>query len=366
MRGAALALLLLSMPLAGCGAPPGPPLAPPPPPPLQGTPTEADIAGAARAFRGQEAFGWVQRQVLVPVDCGPAPPPGNAAGCLRPRYRVPGTEGNNATAALLAAAMAGAGWDVSWDNFTATFEGRPVPAHNVVAERRGASERTLYLGAHYDSRPCADKDPDPAKRGMPVLGANDGASGVGVLLALAESLGTRNLTLTLRFVFFDAEDMGDGGAGCGRGTAWAQGSAHYAASLTEEDVRDAMGLVLLDIVGDNHLELRREARSAQAPHRALQDHLWAWAAKLNHTQFLDATGPAILDDHVPFQQRGIAAVDVIHLDDDGRDMFPDTHHTTFDDLAHVSPASLEAVGQTVLAALLAWEAGGPGAGRPST
>lgn len=347
MRAGVLAVLLLGPLLAGCMGTP-PPAAPPtplPPPP----PGDEVILEAARAFRGHTAFNHVLAQVAGSCPPGTAP-----EGATCPRYRIPGTEGNNATARLLAESLAAMGLQVVWDNFTAAIDGRPVPAHNVGAQRSGSSGRTLYLGAHYDTRPCADKDPVGQNRTQPVLGANDGASGVAVLLHLLSLLQGRSLNLTLHVVFFDAEDAGDGGLGCGRATAWAQGSAHYAARLDDNEVGRALGMVLVDMPGDPALELRRERASAQAPHRALQDDLWAWAARLGHAQFRNETGPAILDDHTAFQRRGIRSVDVIHLDG-GADPFPDSHHTTFDDLEHVSPASLEAVGETLLAAVLAWD-----------
>lgn len=352
MRAVLLGLMVV---LAGCAAPP-PGERPPPPPPPAAPPTapppsQADLAAEARAFDGLAAWHLAAMQVAAD-GCSPAPPGATPLCAWQPRHRTPGSEGSNATAERLAAALRDAGWAVRFEPFDATFEGRALPARNVVADRAGATEALLILGAHYDTRPCADKDPDPANRTRPVLGANDGASGVAVLLHLAQLLEGRAMNLSLRVVFFDAEDMGDAGLGCGRGTPWAQGSEHHAAAMPDEEVRRARGMVLLDMVGDAGLELRREGASAAPPHRALQDGLWSWAARLGHPQFLDASGPRITDDHLPFQQRGIAAVDVIHLDDDGRDVFPGSHHTTFDDLDRLSPASLEAVGETVLAALL--------------
>jgi Zn-dependent M28 family amino/carboxypeptidase len=303
----------------------------------------------ALAFDGARAMALAAAQ----LDCGDSP------GCVGVRYRIPGTPGNDEVAALLAGWMRGAGLAVRTDNFTATFDGAPLAAHNVVAERPGSGSGTLYLGAHYDSRPCADKDPDAAKRQLPVPAANDGASGVAVLAELAQLLQGRPMNLTLRFVFFDAEDMGDGGRGCGSGSAWAQGSEHYAGGLTDAEVAQARGMVLLDMVGDAELELRRESNSAYSPHRDLQDAVWGWAARLGHAQFRDELGGPVLDDHLPFQRRLIPSLDVIHLDGSAdRDPFPATHHTTSDDLAHLRAASLEAVGQSLMAAVLAWDGGG--------
>jgi glutaminyl-peptide cyclotransferase len=350
MRAAPLLALLLLC--AGCAAPP-PHDSPPPTAPPAGPPGGADLAAEARAFDGMAA--WHLAAAQVADGCSPVPPGAVDLCPWEPRHRIPGSDGSNRTQAWMVAQLQQAGFRAGWHNFTATFEGRPLPGANVWGERPGRGEGLLLLGAHYDSRPCADKDPDPAKRSLPVLGANDGASGVGALLHLADLLAGRAMNLTVRIVFFDAEDMGDAGLGCGKGTPWAQGSAAYAANLTAAEVQRARGLLLLDMVGDQALELRREGHSAQGRNRALQDEVWAWAARLGHGQFRNETSLAITDDHLPFVQRGIPSVDLIHLDA-GQDPFPATHHTTSDDLGHLSPASLEAVGEVVLAQVLAMDA----------
>jgi len=332
------ALLLLVLLLAGCAEPPRPP-------PDGAAPTAEQAALAqAGAFDGGRALAFVRAQVCEP---------GGAAGACSPHYRIPGTEGNNATARLIAAEMAHAGWDVTWDAFTAQREGQPVPAHNVLATKRGSGNGTLMVAAHYDSRPCADED--AVNTSAPVLGANDGGSGVAVMLELAQLLGGRAMNHTLRFAFVDAEDMGDSGHGCGQGTAWAQGAEHDARNLSAAQVGDIRALLLLDLVGDPGLRLPREGLSAQGANRPVLDRVWALGHALGHAQFLDEAGPSIDDDHVPYIRRGVPSVDVIDLRQ-GSNVFPPSHHTTWDDMDHVSPSSLAAVGQAVLAALVAWDA----------
>ncbi|HEV8359764.1 MAG TPA: M28 family peptidase [Candidatus Thermoplasmatota archaeon] len=349
-RALALALALVAPALAGCSTPPAPP--PPDGPPLPPL-TAAQILEAARAFNGSRALELARAQVLDGARCRDRP----ASECDPRIFRVTGTQGNNQTAGLIAQQARQAGFDARLDAFDAAFEGATLPAHNVIATRAGATNRTLYLAAHYDTRPCADKDPDPARRVEPVLGANDGASGVAAVLEVARVLGAQPRNLTITLLFFDAEDMGDGGHACGASTSWAQGSAHHASTLSRDEVADAVGLVLLDMVGDADLTLRREAASALGAHRALQDDVWTWAARLGHAQFRNDTGWRVLDDHHAYQQAGLRAIDVIHLDDGlvDADQFPATHHTTFDDLDHLRAASLQAVGETVLAAALAWD-----------
>src|SRR5439155_11256162 len=108
---------------------------------------------------------------------------------------------------LISSHLEAAGWNVSRDPFTGTYRCANVSMHNVVGERAGTSGKLVILGAHYDTRPIAESDPDPANRTKPIPGANDGASGVGVLLELARSLA--GVQDTVRLVFFDAEDGGD-------------------------------------------------------------------------------------------------------------------------------------------------------------
>jgi Zn-dependent M28 family amino/carboxypeptidase len=200
------------------------------------------------------------------------------------------------------------------------------PIKNIVG-RRGAGHGRTILGAHYDTRLVADQDPDPAKRLDPVPGANDGASGVAVLLELARTLPTDILDVEL--VFFDAEDNGyiDG-------WDWVLGSRAFVTSLATTP--DAM--ILVDMVGDTDLRLPREANSDAA----LTASIWGVANRLGHGEiFIDEMGPAILDDHVPFLEAGIPAVDIIDFD-------YDYWHTTQDTPDKVSAESLEIVGSTIL------------------
>ncbi|HUR70252.1 MAG TPA: M28 family peptidase [Candidatus Thermoplasmatota archaeon] len=333
----ALFALLAVVLVAGCTLPgpaPTPTSASPPTPAVTPTPGPT----YAPRFDGAKAHGWVERQVRD--DAGQV------------RYRIPGTEGNAEVARLVDAELSGLGFAVHWHFFNATFGCEQVPMHNVVAERAGTSGRVLVLAAHYDTRPIADKDPDPALRAHPVIGANDGASGVAVLLELARVLPPTNDTV--RLVFFDGED-GGGYKNAGRTvcTDWILGSRAYAASLTQAEVDAMDALVLVDMIGDADLSIPREGYTvADADARAVQDQVYAAAKRLGHAQFLDRTSYQIEDDHVPFLERGVPAVDLIHLLP-APGVFPAWHHTVADDLDQVSAGSLDAVGETLEAWLAA-------------
>ena len=205
-----------------------------------------------------------------------------------------------------------------------------LATYNIIA-KRGGSKPWVIVGAHYDSRFYADMDPDPAKRNKPVPGANDGASGVAVLLELGRVL-PPELKNQVWLVFFDAEDNGQI-----PGFDWILGSQAFVAELqTYPD-----SVLIVDMVGDKELELFYEANSDPD----LSVELWNIAAELGKSQFIPLQKHRLLDDHIPFREIGISAVDIIDFD------YP-YWHTTEDTLDKISPESLGAVGETILSWLL--------------
>lgn len=207
--------------------------------------------------------------------------------------------------------------------------------------------RRFVLATHVDTRPWADADPDPSRRAEPVVGANDGTSGLAIVLELASLLPSR-LPPDVGFsvVLFDGEELGrpqDLSAYCA-------GSRHLAATFEPERhpelARAELGIVL-DMVGDADLRIMPEASSRRF-HPALVDHIWATAADLGVGAFEGGTiGPNVLDDHTFLSQIGIPSVLVID-----RDYTP--WHTTDDTIDRVSARSLEAVGTVVLESLVRW------------
>jgi glutaminyl-peptide cyclotransferase len=191
----------------------------------------------------------------------------------------------------------------------------------------GAGHPYYLLGAHYDSRALADRDPDPMSRTFPVPGANDGASGVAVLLGLARSL-SPDLPGQVCLVFFDAEDQGDLA-----GWDWIQGSSYFAEHLQGRPD----GVAVVDMVGDSDLNIYREGNSDPA----LTEAIWDVAADYGfEQQFQDSFKYTMLDDHLPFVEKGIPAALLIDFD------YP-WWHTAGDTLDKVSAESLDAVGTTL-------------------
>lgn len=238
--------------------------------------------------------------------------------------RTPGSAAHRTVRAWMLDELSAAGWQAAEQPLTVAGHG----VVNVVA-RRGQGRPWVVLGAHYDSRLWADHDPDPARRRDPVPGANDGASGVAVLLELARSL-PPDTPGTVWLVFFDAEDNGN----IPGWEDWSLGARGFVAAL--DDHPDAA--VVVDMVGDADLTLYRERNSTPA----LVDAIWQQAAASGFGQvFLPLPKYRMVDDHLPFLQAGIPAVDIIDFD------YP-YWHTTADTADKVSADSLRAVGQTLM------------------
>ncbi len=263
------------------------------------------------SFDGATAMGYLQQQ----CDFGPRPPGStNLSSCRE----------------YIVSTLGSFGWDVRLQNFTY----RGVACANIIA--RGspdAANISIVLGAHYDTRPVADQDPDPANRQHPILGANDGASGVAVLLELARVLPVAARQY-VELVFFDAEDSGGV-----NGWEWIVGSTYYVGQLDDERRAGLHAMILLDMVGDSSAQFLRERSST----RTLQDNLWSIAAELGYSStFIDSFGAYVIDDHTPFLDAGMPAVDIIQ-----NNPFPPYWHTLADTPDKCSASSLERVGSVV-------------------
>jgi len=257
-------------------------------------------------FDGERALSDVQAQVALGA-------------------RVPGSAAHTAVRAYITEQLTAAGWTVT----TLTAERMGHPIFNLMASR-GQPDAPVLLMAHYDSRMSADNDPDPANAALPVPGANDGASGVAVLLELARVLPPET---PAQLAFVDAEDQGRL-----PGWDWILGSR----ALVEQ-IPPPQALILLDMIGDAELNIHPERNSDPA----LTESIWQTAADLGYAEFFPAQPKyRVIDDHVPFLERGVAAVDLIDLD------YP-YWHTLQDTPDKVSAHSLQVVGDVLLAWLKA-------------
>ena len=254
-------------------------------------------------FDGKRAY----RHVIAQMEFGP---------------RITGTEGNLKTGDYIGEQLKEVGWSVEFQDFTY----RDTPVRNVIGRANAGKGSIIILGAHYDTRRWADQD--SAHPRDPVPGANDGASGVAVLLELARVLDLRQVRHEIWLAFFDAEDEGriDG-------WGWIVGSTYMANNLPTQP--EAM--ILLDMIGDADQGIYFDRNSD----RALSEKIWKIAGQLGYgDHFIPEVRWAMIDDHTPFAQRGIPAVDIIDFD------YP-YWHTVADTADKVSPDSLERIGRTV-------------------
>lgn len=258
--------------------------------------------------------------------------------------RVPNTEAHRLSGNWLASQLRDFGWEVTEQTAQLkAFDGTNLRARNIFAQINPDAPDRLLLLAHWDSRPWADNDPDPAKRTEPVVGANDGASGVGVLLEIARNLGKTNSAAAVDILLVDAEDWGNEGDD----SSWALGTRYFVENPPVTGYRPKEA-ILLDMVGSPSAQFRYEYFSAQSNPTLLR-RLWERAAALGYgTYFIPEYGTAVTDDHVELINAGIPAVDIIdyRVTDDYQGFDP-VWHTTADKMDNISRETLRAVGETV-------------------
>jgi len=236
--------------------------------------------------------------------------------------RVPESDAHSQAVDYIISELMSAGWQID-------IQDTDIQGHRVIniTAFREKVDQPIILAAHYDSRMVNDAETPLSELSQPVPGANDGASGVAVLLEIARVLPANKTDVWL--VFFDAEDQGNLD-----GWGWTLGSQAYADALTVTP----RSLVLLDMVGDADLNIYRESSSDAT----LKNEIWLTAASLGYSdQFINSEKYTMIDDHTPFLEKGIQAVDLIDFD------YP-YWHTTADTADKVSPQSLEIVGNVIL------------------
>jgi glutaminyl-peptide cyclotransferase len=225
--------------------------------------------------------------------------------------------------------LAAAGIAARRQPFVAATPIGAIPMANIVATIPGRRAERVALGSHFDTK---------LARNFRFVGANDGASSTAALLELGRALQRRQNEFTIELLFFDGEEAIDWEW---RGTDNTYGSRHYVQAAQQDgSLAKLRAFVLLDMIGDRDLRIRRDANSTPW----LVDLVWSAAGRLGHRgTFVDAL-TVVEDDHIPFLRAGVPAVDIIDLN------YP-AWHTASDDLDRLSRRSLQIVGDVVLAAL---------------
>ena len=263
--------------------------------------------------------------------------------------RVPNTEAHVSCGDWLEGELERFGAQVTAQRVTLrAYDGTILAARNIIGSYKPELKKRVLLCAHWDSRPWADADPAPKYHRTPILGANDGASGVGVLLEVARQLQAQPTQIGVDIIFFDAEDYGthaEEKESTGSNT-WCLGSQSWARVPHMADYNARYG-ILLDMVGGKDARFHREGYSDYFA-KPIVDKVWAAAQACGYGQwFLHTDGGVITDDHLPINQFArIPCIDIIgHYPETG---FSPTWHTMDDTMDNIDPAVLRAVGQTVL------------------
>lgn len=285
----------------------------------------ADTTTTIRAdFNADTAYAYVTRQ----CDFG---------------ARVPGTPAHTACGNWLEAELNRTCDTVVTQHATVTtFDNTRLNIRNFIGSVNPQAERRILVLAHWDCRPWADNDPDPAKHRTPVVGANDAASGVAVILELARQMSLRKPDVGVDLLLVDAEDWGTEG----NDESWALGTQYWTAHPHTAGYRPMFG-ILLDMVGAEGAQFAPEYFSTQSA-GGFVSLVWDTAKSLGYTSFFRSEGGgAVTDDHVFVNRAGIPCLDIIDMRPDSEHGFFSHWHTATDTPEHISRATLQAVGHTL-------------------
>lgn len=309
-----LIALFLLLPLAGC-------LQKEDKNPVPASKAEKRESVRIPEFDGESAFAYLTRQ----TDFGP---------------RAPGTAAHSQCLLFLTTEMQKFAEAVNKQEFSHKgHEGKNILMTNVISSFNLKATTRILLLAHWDSRPFCDEDPDPRNHDKPVLGANDGASGIAVLLEIARHLKQQPPAVGIDVLFTDGEDYGKRGDN----NNYLLGARYFAKNISP-DFKPAFG-ILIDMIGDAQLEIPKDQYSIRyAPE--IVDLIWSKARELGVYQFSERLQGYVMDDHLPLNEIGIKTVDLIDF------AYPDESnrywHTVEDTPDKCSPGSLEAVGKVLL------------------
>ena len=279
-----------------------------------------DSVQSSTDFDGQKALEYAREQ----VNFGP---------------RVPGTLNAEKAGDWIEARMRERADTVIVQKWThTTINGKQLPLRNFFARfRPELTDRVLYI-THWDSRPTADESDNLGERQLAVPGANDGASGVGLFVALGDVLKKTPPNVGVDLLFVDAEDYGD----FGEMTDVLVGSMFFAADIKAMNYKPIYG-VLFDMIGDKNLQIQQEPNSVAAAPEVVK-RVWDVAASLGYEKYFvrESMADAITDDHIPFIRAGLRVIDLIDY------TYP-YHHRVTDTMDKISAESLKIVGDVATA-----------------
>jgi len=286
-------------------------------------------------FNSDSAYSFVEKQVKF----GP---------------RIPNTKPHQQTSDYFISQFKKYGAAVTVQDFDAiTWDNQKVQLKNIIASYNPEAQKRILLAAHWDTRPYADKDTE--KKNAPFDGANDGASGVGVLLEIARAIGqSKTPSVGVDIILFDGEDWGEPNDTRSKLSLpegyqdwWCLGSQYWSKHKHKKNYSAYYG-ILLDMVGSKHAQFFREGASLEfAP--SVVEKVWNTASQLGYTDYFVKTNVGgITDDHVFVSELGkVPMIDIVHYQI-GTGFFGDYHHSRKDNLSIISKETLNAVGATLL------------------
>ena len=282
-------------------------------------------------FNADSAYNYVKKQ----LDFGP---------------RVPGSVAHKQCAEWFVDFFSGKADTVYVQDFrTRLYDGRGIDGKNIIAAFNPEAKKRILLAAHWDSRPFADHDPDENNWNTPIDGANDGASGVGVLMEIARVLNDNPVNIGVDIILFDLEDYGAPYfLNLMTNDDWALGSQYWAKNPHIYNYRAYFG-ILLDMVGASNAKFPKEYYSQQfAP--ALSNDVWKIARELGYDEyFTNELGHPINDDHIYVNAIArIPMIDIIHLENNSESSFYPYWHTVKDNIEQIDPKTLGMVGDVVV------------------
>lgn len=289
------------------------------------------IAPAPASFNADSAYTYVKDQ----VNFGP---------------RVPGSQAHRLCSDYIVSQLQRFGADtiLTQTGLVTAHNGAQLPIMNIMGRFNPEAKDRVLLAAHYDTRPWADNESTEERRATPIPGANDGASGVGVILEIARQLGITAPGIGVDLLLVDAEDYGTSAGWGNNDETWCLGTQYWAERMPyTASNRPRFGIVL-DMVGGRDARFHREYFSEKYA-RPVVDKVWGTAISSGYSdQFVNEVAGSIIDDHLFINRAGIPCIDIVECNSATTHTFPETWHTLSDDMGSIDRKSLKAAGQTVL------------------
>lgn len=284
------------------------------------------------AFNSDSAYRFVAEQVAF----GP---------------RNPNSEGHTACGNYLVEKLSSYNPDtvIVQESVLTAYNGDKLDMKNIMARYNTKASNRVLLAAHWDTRPWADMESSIERRSQPIIGANDGASGVAVLLEIARNLSIKAPACGVDILFVDDEDYGNSDGFTNNDNTWCLGTQYWVKNMPyKDDERKPAYGILLDMVGGQGAKFHREYYS-HLNARAATVKVWGEASMLGYeSTFVNKVGGTAIDDHVFLTEAGIPTTDIIENMNEHTLNFPPTWHTHEDNLENISKESLDIVGKTVL------------------